>query len=59
MLKKGDRVITLIDKFEYPAGTHGVVDTLQADCLWIAVYLPGETVPDDVIRYKYSDIKPE
>ena len=59
MLKKGDRVVTLIAKLGYPAGSHGIIDSLETDCLWVAIYLPGDSIPDDIIRFKYSDIKPE
>ena len=59
MLQKGTHVVTLVQKLFYPAHSHGIVESLEKDCVWVAIYLPNDDTPDDIVRYKYSEIKPE
>lgn len=59
MLQKGTPVKTLISKLSYPAGSTGIVEKLEKDHVWVAIYLPNDDIPDDIIRYRYSEITPQ
>ena len=56
-MKQGDKVITLIGKFEYPKGTKGIIYKFEKESVLVEVYLNGNEDPDDIIRYKYSQIE--
>ena len=55
----GDEVFTKVAKVDVPAGTFGVVDSVDGKDIWVAVYIPADDdVPYDYIRYDEDQIEP-
>ena len=47
-----DKVITLVDKAGIPIGTIGVIDEIDSDEIWVAVFIPADSdTPYDIVRY--------
>lgn len=54
----GDEVLTKVVKGDVPAGTFGVVDSIEGKDIWVAVYIPADDdVPYDYIRYEEDQIE--
>ena len=57
-MKIGDEVITLVKKVDVPEGTFGVVEKIEGEKAWIAVYIPANAdTPYDIVRYSITDLR--
>ena len=59
-LKPDDEVITKIPKGGIPAGTFGIVESVDEDGIWVDVYIPAEAdVPEDTVLYAEEELSPQ
>ena len=57
-MKIGDAVITLTSKLDIPKGSFGVVEKLEGDNAWVAIYIPADDdTPYDIVRYTIADLQ--
>ncbi len=57
-MKIGDEVITLVKKVDVPEGTFGVVEKIEGEKAWVAVYIPADAdTPYDIVRYQIKDLR--
>ena len=57
-MKVDDEVITLVSKIDIPKGTFGVVEKIEEDYAWVAVYIPvDDDIPNDIVRYQIKDLQ--
>ena len=58
MMKIKDKVITLVDKAGIPIGTIGVIDEIDSDEIWVAVFIPADSdMPYDIVRYSREELQ--
>ena len=59
-LKTDDEVITKVSKDGIPAGTFGIVESVDEDGIWVDVYIPAEAdVPEDTVLYAEEELSPQ
>ena len=57
-MKIGDEVITLVKKVDIPKGTFGVVEKMECEKAWVAVYIPADAdIPYDIVRYSIEELQ--
>lgn len=57
-MKIGDEVITLVQKMDIPKGSFGVVEKMEENKAWVAVYIPADAdIPYDIVRYSVEDLQ--
>ena len=57
-MKVDDEVITLISKIDIPKGTFGVIERIEGESAWVAVYIPADDdTPYDIVRYSIKDLQ--
>lgn len=57
-MKIGDEVITLVKKIDIPKGSFGVVEKIEGNKAWVAVYIPADAdTPNDIVRYSVEDLQ--
>ena len=57
-MKIDDEVITLVAKAGIPKGTFGVVDEVDGNEIWIAVFIPADAdTPYDIVRYSPEELQ--
>ena len=57
-MKIGDEVITLVKKVDVPEGTFGVIEKIEGEKAWVAVYIPADAdTPYDIVRYPIKDLR--
>lgn len=53
-----DEVITKVSKCGIPAGTFGVVESVDDEGIWVEVYIPEDAdVPEDTILYQADELE--
>ena len=57
--KPNDEVTTLVPKAGIPAGTFGVVESIDMNnYIWVDVYIPADSdIPEDTVRYRENELK--
>ena len=57
-MKIGDEVITLVKKVDIPQGSFGVVEKIEGEKAWVAIYIPADAdTPYDIVRYSLEDLR--
>lgn len=57
-MKIDDEVITLVAKAGIPKGTFGVVDEVDGNEIWVAVFIPADAdTPYDTVRYSPEELQ--
>ena len=53
-----DEVITKVSKAGIPAGTFGVVESVDEDGIWVDVFIPADAdIPEDTILYSEDELE--
>ena len=54
----GDEVITKVARDGIPAGTFGVVESIDEEGIWVDVYIPADSdVPEDTVCYSDGELE--
>ena len=56
-LKSGNKVITKVDKSDYPKGTKGIINNFEKDKVLIEFNSAEQIGKSDFTYYKYFDIR--
>lgn len=57
-MKIGDEVITLVKKADIPKDSFGVVEKMEGEKVWVAIYIPADAdTPYDIVRYSPEDLR--
>ena len=58
-MKPEDEVITKVKKSGIPAGSFGVVESVDEDGIWVDVFIPADAdFPVDTVCYSESELEP-
>ena len=53
-----DEVITKVSKDGIPAGTFGVVESIDEEGIWVDAYIPADAdVPEDTVYYSENELE--
>ena len=53
-----DEVITKVSKAGIPAGTFGVVESIDEDRIWVDVFIPADAdIPEDTVCYSVEELE--
>lgn len=57
-MKPEDEVITKVSRSGIPAGTFGVVESIDDEGIWVDVYIPADSdTPEDTILYQADELE--
>ena len=57
-MRSGDEVITKAEKAGIPAGTFGVVESIDKEGVWVDVYIPADSdIPEDTVWYAETELE--
>lgn len=57
-MKVDDEVITKVSRDGIPAGTFGVVESIDKEGIWVDVYIPADAdIPEDTICYSEEELE--
>ena len=53
-----DEVITKVKKAGIPAGTWGVVESIDEEGIWVDVFIPADAdIPEDTVCYSADELE--
>ena len=53
-----DEVITKVAKYGIPAGTFGVVESIDEDGTWVDVFIPADAdIPEGTVCYSEDELE--
>ena len=53
-----DQVVTLVDDSDFPAGTYGIVHSIDHEGIWVEVYKREDSKsPEDCLLYQEDELR--